>query len=57
MTFVATALMVVIPSIFLAWLSSKTIEDAGSKTLGLVDDQSNRPRDYYAHVGAGNASR
>ncbi len=57
MTFFATALMVVIPSIFLAWLSSKTIEDAGSKTLGLVDDQSNRPRDYYAHVGAGNASR
>lgn len=57
MTFVATALIVAVPSVILAWLSSKTVEDAGSKTLGLVDNQSNRSRDYYAHVGAAGSSR
>ena len=49
LTFVVTAAVVAVPSTLLAWLSSRTVEEAGRRTLGLIDDDS-RPRDYYAHV-------
>ena len=51
LTFLTTAAVVVVPTTLLAWLSSHTVEEAGRRTLGLID-RDNRPRDYYAHVGA-----
>ncbi|MET0928400.1 MAG: acyltransferase [Aeromicrobium sp.] len=48
-TFLATTVIVAVPTTLLAWLSSRTVEEAGRRTLGLIDDDS-RPRDYYAHV-------
>jgi len=50
LTFVVTAVVVAVPTTVLAWLSSRTVEEAGRRTLGLIDEDS-RPRDYYAHVG------
>jgi peptidoglycan/LPS O-acetylase OafA/YrhL len=47
--FVITAVLVAVPTIALAWLSARTVEDAGRKVLGLVDDRG-RSRDYYEHV-------
>lgn len=49
LTFLVTAAIVAVPSTLLAWLSSRTVEEAGRRTLGLIDDDS-RARDYYAHV-------
>jgi peptidoglycan/LPS O-acetylase OafA/YrhL len=47
--FVATALLVVVPALALAWLSSRTLEPAGLRLLALMDKQG-RPRDYYEHL-------
>ncbi len=47
--FLITALLVAVPAVVLAWVSSRTVEQAGMKVLQLVDGQG-RARDYYAHV-------
>ncbi|WP_248579760.1 acyltransferase [Nocardioides sp. InS609-2] len=47
--FVFTAVLVAIPSIALAWVSSRTVEVAGLKLLSLID-RDGTPRDYYDHV-------
>ncbi len=47
--FVWTALLVAIPSLAVAWLSSRTLEPAGVRLLATMDKQG-RPRDYYDHV-------
>lgn len=48
-TFVLTAVLVALPTIALAWLSSRTVEAAGLKLLAMID-RSGQPRDYYAHL-------
>jgi peptidoglycan/LPS O-acetylase OafA/YrhL len=48
-TFVWTAVLVAVPTVALAWLSSRTIEAAGLKLLAMIDRRG-RPRDYYAHL-------
>ncbi len=47
--FLVTAVIVAVPSLALAWLSSRTIERAGVRLVGTIDRQG-RPRDYYAHL-------
>lgn len=47
--FVLTAVLVAVPSVALAWLSSRTIEPAGVRLLAMMDKQGN-PRDYYEHL-------
>jgi peptidoglycan/LPS O-acetylase OafA/YrhL len=49
--FVLTAVLVVVPTLALAWLSAHTIEAAGLKMLAMID-RDGRPRDYYAHLSA-----
>ncbi len=50
--FVLTAVLVTIPSIALAWVSSRTVEVGGLKMLSLIH-RDGTPRDYYEHVRAG----
>jgi peptidoglycan/LPS O-acetylase OafA/YrhL len=45
--FLLTAVLVAVPAIALAWLSSRTVERAGTKLLATIDGQG-RSRDYYA---------
>jgi peptidoglycan/LPS O-acetylase OafA/YrhL len=47
--FMLTAALVVVPSIALAWVSSRTLEPAGLRMLAMMDKQG-RPRDYYDHL-------
>ncbi len=47
--FLVTAALVLVPSILLAWLSSRTIERAGLRATATIDSQG-RPKDYYAHL-------
>jgi peptidoglycan/LPS O-acetylase OafA/YrhL len=47
--FLVTAVLVAIPSIALAWLSSRTIEAAGMRLTSTIG-RDGRPRDYYAHL-------
>ncbi len=47
--FLVTAVIVAVPSVALAWVSSRTIERAGTRVAGTVDRQG-RARDYYAHL-------
>lgn len=47
--FLATAALVAVPSMALAWLSSRTLEPAGLRLLATMD-RAGRPRDYYEHV-------
>lgn len=47
--FVVTAAVVLVPTILLAWLSSRTIEAAGLR-LATIIDRDGRPRDYYPHL-------
>ncbi len=47
--FLVTAALVAVPSLALAWLSSRTLEPAGLRLLATMD-RSGRPRDYYEHV-------
>lgn len=47
--FLMTAALVAVPSVALAWLSSRTIERAGVNVMSTIDRQG-RPKDYYAHL-------
>lgn len=49
-TFLVTAVIVAVPTIALAWLSSRTVEAAGLRVATLIDRDGN-PRDYYQHLG------
>ena len=49
MTFLVSAALVAVPTVLLAWLSSRTIETAGPKLLATIDGSGNA-RDYYPHV-------
>ena len=42
-------MLVAVPSVLLAWLSSRTIETAGTRVTATIDREG-RPRDYYAHL-------
>ncbi|WP_457205949.1 acyltransferase family protein [Nocardioides sp. P5_C9_2] len=47
--FLATAVVVAVPSVALAWLSSRTVESAGLRLSTLVD-RDGTSRDYYPHL-------
>jgi peptidoglycan/LPS O-acetylase OafA/YrhL len=47
--FLLTAVLVAVPTVLLAWLSSRTVERAGARLTGTIDRQG-RPRDYYPHL-------
>ena len=47
--FLVTGLIVAVPSVLLAWLSSRTIERAGMQLTSTID-RDGRPKDYYAHM-------
>lgn len=49
--FLATAVVVAVPSIALAWISSRTVEVAGLRLATLVD-RDGRKREYYPHLVA-----
>ncbi|WP_341928114.1 acyltransferase [Nocardioides psychrotolerans] len=49
--FVITAALVVVPTIALAWVSSRTVEAAGLRLLK-TQERDGSPRDYYAHLQA-----
>ena len=49
--FLVTAVIVVVPSIALAWLSAHTVEAAGLR-LATIIDRNGVPRDYYPHLAA-----
>lgn len=47
--FLVTAVLVAVPSVALAWVSSRTVEAAGQRMLGLME-RDGSPRDFYAHL-------
>ena len=47
--FLLTAAIVAVPTVLLAWLSSRTIEPAGARLTATIDREG-KPRDYYAHL-------
>ena len=47
--FLVTAALVALPTLALAWVSSRTVEAAGLRLLSMID-RDGRPRDYYAHL-------
>ncbi|MCY7395764.1 MAG: acyltransferase [Nocardioides sp.] len=47
--FLLTAVLVAIPSVALAWVSSRTVEAAGLRLLATME-RDGSARDYYAHV-------
>lgn len=47
--FVVTALLVAVPTVALAWISSRTVEAAGLRLLATIDRRG-KPRDYYDHL-------
>jgi peptidoglycan/LPS O-acetylase OafA/YrhL len=47
--FLVTAVLVAVPTMVLAWVSSRTVEAAGLKLLAMID-RDGKPRDYYAHL-------
>lgn len=49
--FLATAVVVAVPSVALAWLSSRTVEAAGLRLATLID-RDGRRREYYPHLVA-----
>ena len=49
MTFLVSTVLVAVPTVLLAWLSSRTIEIAGPKLLATIDG-GGKARDYYPHV-------
>lgn len=53
--FLWTALLVAVPSLALAWLSSRTVEPAGLRLLATMDKQGRR-RDYYEHLEQSSAT-
>ena len=50
--FLLTAVIVLVPTMFLAWLSSRTVERAGLRVTATIDRQG-RAKDYYAHLSKG----
>jgi peptidoglycan/LPS O-acetylase OafA/YrhL len=52
--FLATAVLVAVPTIALAWVSSRTVETAGLRLATLVDREG-RSRDYYPHLATESA--
>ncbi len=50
--FLVTAVIVAVPSVLLAWISSHTIERAGLRVTSTIGADG-RPRDYYAHLNQG----
>ncbi|MDR7253495.1 peptidoglycan/LPS O-acetylase OafA/YrhL [Nocardioides sp. BE266] len=49
--FLATAVVVALPSIALAWISSRTVEVAGLRLATLID-RNGKKREYYPHLVA-----
>jgi peptidoglycan/LPS O-acetylase OafA/YrhL len=49
--FFLTAVLVLVPTVWLARLSSRTVETAGARLAATIDSRG-RPRDYYAHLRA-----
>jgi len=47
--FLVTAALVAVPTVVLAWISSRTVEAAGADLLASVG-RDGRARDYYAHL-------
>ena len=47
--FLLTAAIVAVPTVLLAWLSSRTVEQAGARLTATIDREG-KPRDYYAHL-------
>ena len=47
--FIVTFGLVLVPTLAVAWLSSRTVEAAGLRLLAMID-RDGRPRDYYAHL-------
>ncbi|GAB3791722.1 acyltransferase [Nocardioides ungokensis] len=47
--FIVTFALVLVPTLAVAWLSSRTLEAAGLRLLSMID-RDGRPRDYYAHL-------
>lgn len=47
--FLVTAVIVAVPSVLLAWVSSRTVEAAGLRMLAVLQ-RDGTPRDYYAHM-------
>lgn len=47
--FVVTAVLVAIPTVVLAWVSSRTVEAAGLRLLATIDRRGQH-RDYYDHL-------
>ena len=47
--FLVTAGLVLVPTLVLAWLSSRTVEAAGLRLLSMIE-RDGRPRDYYDHL-------
>jgi peptidoglycan/LPS O-acetylase OafA/YrhL len=52
--FLATAVMVALPTIALAWLSARTVE-AGGMRLATLRDRDGTPREYYPHLATDSA--
>ena len=50
--FLVTAVLVAVPSVLLAWLSSRTVEQAGLRVISTIDRQG-RAREYYPHLQEG----
>lgn len=48
-SFALTAAIVAVPSVALAWVSSRTLERAGTHLLATIDGHG-RPRNYYEHL-------
>ena len=53
---VVTALVVAVPSVLLAWVSSRTVEAAGLRLLATIRGDGTR-RDYYDHLDADDPGR
>ena len=54
--FVGTALVVAVPTVLLAWVSSRTVEAAGLRLLATMQ-RDGTPRDYYDHLDADDPAR
>lgn len=47
--FLVSAVLIAVPSMALAWISSRTVEPAGLRLLAMIG-KDGRPRDYYEHL-------
>jgi peptidoglycan/LPS O-acetylase OafA/YrhL len=47
--FLVSAALVIVPTLVVAWVSSRTVEAAGLRLLAMID-RDGKPRDYYAHL-------